>query len=325
VGRRVGRDDERALYYPRGRRTYVLTPFDPWRGPLCTCPPKYSFCPYVSCPHGCLYCYITSYIPGGFSRFAPKKDVLRKLARDVRYANPELHVSMANSSDPYPPLEARLRLTRRALEILLGAGFKVLLITKSDLVARDADLLSRGRASVSFTITTLDEALAKRLEPGAPPPSSRLKAIRLLTEAGVPCSLRLDPIIPGLNDHEEEVRRVVREAARAGAKHVVTSTFKPRHDSVARMCRAFPDLAKRWRELYYEEGERVQRARYLPRRLRAEYVRMVKGVTEEEGLTFASCREGFAEWNTATCDGSHLIPGRPVKVVELGVFFSDER
>ena len=295
----------------------VITPFDPWKGKFCTCPPKYSFSPYTGCSHKCLYCYATSYIRA--SESVPKKDLVSRLLKDLNKVDRALPISMANSSDPYPPIEAKLELTRRCLEILLPRGFKVMIITKSNLVARDVDLISRGNCAVSLTITTLDEGLASKMEPGAPRPRERIKALKLLSDEGVPCIVRIDPIVPDLNDEEGALKRLVEEVVRAGAKHVSSSTYKARPDNLARMVKAFPEKAKRWHELYYEEGLRVGPSRYLREGLRLSLMKMAREMVDEYGITFSTCREGFAHLTTsATCDGTHLIPSR-VKARSLKV------
>ena len=287
----------------------VVAPFDPWRGKLCTCPPKYSFSPYTGCSHKCLYCYATSYIRAPES--VPKRDVLRRLLKDLNKVDRDLPISMANSSDPYPPIEASLGLTRRCLEILLPRGFKVMIITKSNVVARDVDLISRGNCAVSLTITTLDEGLATRMEPGAPRPKERVRALELLSREGVPCIVRIDPIVPGLNDDERGLRWLVEEVVRAGAKHVSSATYKAKPDNLARMVKAFPDKARYWHELYYEEGLRVGPSRYLKEGLRLSLMKMLREIADEYGVTFSTCREGFTHLTTsATCDGTHLIPFR---------------
>ncbi len=290
----------------------VLRPFDPWRSRLCTCPPKYTLHPYTRCSHFCLYCYATSYLGRGPS--TPKRDFMKRLARDLRRADRRLVVEMSTSSDPYPPEEAGLGLTRRALAALLEAGFRVLILTKSDLVLRDLDLISRGPVAVSITITTLDDGLAKLLEPGAPPPSRRLECVRRLAEAGVPVSVRVDPVIPGLNDEPSELRELVAAVVEAGARHVVTSAYKARPDSLARLAAAFPDMAQRLRELYYSRGSRVEGYWYLEEGLRRRLLAPVVREAARLGVDYATCREGFSRdrefFNSPTCDGSHLIPRR---------------
>jgi len=284
--------------------------FDPWRGKLCTCPLKYTLDPYTGCGHQCRYCYITSYIRDGFNP-RPKAGLIEGLKKDLVKLNPEIPISISNSSDPYTPPDGELELTRKALEVILPRGFKVLLVTKSSLVLRDLKLIARGNCSVSMTITTLDEVKAKRMEPHAPPPSQRLKALAALTNGGVPCSLRLDPIVPGYNSREDELKDIIKEAAKAGVKHVVASTFKPRPDGFKRVASAFPELRQLLRRLYYEEGRKISGARYLADEKRRELLKTVKELAEAEGLTFAACREGFPELHSApSCDGTHLIPIR---------------
>ena len=99
----------------------ILRPFDPWKSQLCTCPAKLSLNPYTGCPHGCLYCYASSYIPR-FAECRPKVDLLKRLARESSKIRPGTLVALSNSSDPYPPQEKDLRLSRGCLQILKEQG-----------------------------------------------------------------------------------------------------------------------------------------------------------------------------------------------------------
>ena len=286
----------------------VVTPFDPWGSPLCTCPSKYSFSAYTGCAHACRYCYITAYIPHAFQCRA-KKDIIKRLCHDLRRIDHRLHISIANSSDPYTPPENSLQLTRKALQILLSGGFKIQLITKSDLIIRDLDLIRKGNCSVSMSITILDNGTARRLEPNAPPPSKRLKAVSKLVKEGVPCSIRIDPIIPKINDMD--FQKIVEAIANTGASHVVASTYKAKTDSFKRVTSAFPEHKKELTEHYWVEGQRMQGARYLPEKMRREILTHLKGMVEEINMTFATCREGMTDLQSGEkCDGSHLIPIR---------------
>ncbi len=289
----------------------VIHIFDPWRDPLCTCPQKYTTDPYTGCSHRCLYCYITSYIPRGHTA-RPKKNYLLRLVRDLSKIKPSIPISMSNSSDPYTPPEDKLLLTRRALRILVSKGFKILIMTKSTLVLRDIDIISRGNVAVSMTITTLNKKLASKIEPNAPPPYERLKTLEILSRNNVPVIVRVDPIIPLINDNIEDLERLIKELGRIGVKHVVASTYKARPDNLKRMCNAFPNYASTWRELYYVKGERVKRrVYYLNRKIRESILKALKVIVEEEGMTYAVCREGLSELTSApTCDGTHLIPER---------------
>jgi DNA repair photolyase len=304
---------------PLLRSGKVIRAFDPWSSPLCTCPPKYSLNPYTGCSHFCLYCYATAYI--GVKPSTPKKNYKRRLLHDLeRVVDPQYHIDIATSSDPYPPEERRYRLTRWTLEQLIPRGYKVLIITKGDLVAEDADLLAGGNAAVTLTITTLDRELARRLEPGAPPPQSRIAALERLTSAGVPVGIRLDPNLPFLNDDEAQIAEVLEAAAAAGARFVVTSTFKARPDSLRRVTAAFPELGEKYHRLYRIEGRWMHGYWYLPTTLRASILERVRRHTVRVGMEYATCREGMAHTHTApTCDGSHLIPARRPPPVRRGL------
>ncbi len=276
----------------------VLNAFDPWNSSRCTCPPKYSFCPYTGCPHGCLYCYITAYIPRPFEA-RTKEQVLQRLARELRSADMQRrYVSMANSSDPYPPMEKEQQVTRRCLELFRERDVPVLVVTKSGLVARDAALLAGMRAAVSLTITSLQPDVVARVEPQAPPPDKRLEALRVLAGNDVPCSVRLDPVIPGLTDGDIED---IVAAVAPYCQHVVSSTVKPRNDGLRRMHRALPDALSELR--FTKRGNTY----YLPEEQRRRLLRRVGRACRRQGLTYAVCREGFA-FDASTCDGSHLIP-----------------
>ncbi|RLG03425.1 MAG: radical SAM protein, partial [Thaumarchaeota archaeon] len=236
----------------------------------------------------------------------PKRNLLKLVRRDLAVLPRNALISMSNSSDPYPPMESRLKLTRSCLREFLGRDLRILIITKSDLVVRDLDLISELRAAVTITITTLDEDLAKRLEPRAPTPSKRLDAVEKLSSEGIPVGVRVDPIIPFLND--EGVELLLREVRDAGALHVTSSTFKPRWDSWRRMEEAFPRICEKLKPLYFEEGERIGRSYYLPKPFRFKLMSRVAEESRKLGLTFACCREGFIELNSGgSCDGSHLI------------------
>lgn len=278
----------------------VIRPFDPWRSPLCTCPDKFSLNPYTGCPHRCLYCYSSSYIPR-FFECRPKKELIKKVEKDCSEIEEDALISMSNTSDPYPPLERELELTRKCLEIFRDHDLRVLIITKGDVILRDLKILSEMRAAVTITVTSLK--LDRILEPGAPRAERRLQILREIKEHGIPVGLRLDPIIPMVND--SEIEEII--ASADFVDHLVSSTFKPRRDSWLRILRSFPEIAERLEDLYLK-GERIQRAFYLPLPLRRRLMERVAEVCEKYGIPFATCREGFPELQSSeSCDGSHLI------------------
>jgi len=286
-------------------KTQIIKPFDPWGSPLCTCPKKFSFDPYTGCEHSCIYCYATAYIPN-FYKPRRKKDLLKRVRKDLEKIPENSLISISNSSDPYQPLEEKFNEFRKCLKIFQNFNFRILIITKSDLVLRDIDLLKNLRCAVTMTVTTLNEKIYKKLEPNAPPSERRLKALKILAKNKIPTGLRLDPIFPFLN--ENEIEEIVKEAAKIGIKHIVASTFKPRYDSWKRFERVFPKIVKKLKPLYFEKGEKVKNSFYLPRDLRKNLMEKVFNACQKYQISFATCREGFVELKKAkSCDGSHLI------------------
>jgi DNA repair photolyase len=281
----------------------LITRFDPWHSGLCTCPPKHTFNPYTGCDHGCLYCYATSYIPN-HRKLRTKKNLLPSLRRETSKLNGEI-LAMSTSSDPYPTVEVELGLTRQCLKIVSQSNCRLQVFTKSDLVARDADLLAQIPSTVAITITTDDDALAAVIEPKAPSPSRRLKAIQTLSAHGIPVIARIDPIIPTLNDNPTQL---IRTLAGLGVKHITSSTYKVKADNWMRLTEALPEVAEKLHPLYFVQGESVGGNRMLPRGLRLQLMQQVRGLAQAQGMRFGTCREGLAELNTAPCDGSWLMP-----------------
>ena len=185
--------------------------------------------PYRGCEHGCIYCYARpthEYL--GFSsgldfetRIMVKEDAPELLRRELSHPRwrPRT-IGMSGVTDCYQPVERRLKLTRRCLEVLAEFRNPVAIVTKNYLITRDLDVLSelaRWKAVCVFvSITSLDSGLRKVLEPRTSPPPARLAAIRALAQAGVPTGVLVAPIIPGLTDHE--IPSIVAAAAAAGAR-----------------------------------------------------------------------------------------------------------
>jgi DNA repair photolyase len=184
--------------------------------------------PYRGCEHGCIYCYARpSHEYLGFSagldfetRILVKEEAPRLLRQALASPGFEPRVlAMSGVTDPYQPVERRLKLTRRCLAVLAEARNPCSLITKNRLVIRDVDLLAElaahDAASVCVSVTTLDPDLHRRMEPRTSSPELRLSAIETLAEAGIPVGVMVAPVIPGLNDHE--IPRILEAAAARGA------------------------------------------------------------------------------------------------------------
>jgi DNA repair photolyase len=281
----------------------LISSFDPWRSGLCTCPPKLTFNPYTGCDHQCTYCYASSYIPN-FKDCHPKKDALPMLKREAAKLKGET-ISISNSSDPYPRTEATEGLTRRCLEILVENNCKIQIITKSNLVTRDDDLLTKVPSTVALTITTDDDDLSKILEPFAPSSSQRIRAAQDLIKAEIPVSVRIDPIIPHVNDQPERIIKILSDI---GVKHITCSTYKAKADNWMRLTIAMPQMAERLKPLYFVQGEKIGGSAFLPKALRYKILKPIRDLAEANGMKFGVCREGLAKLNTATCDGSWLMP-----------------
>ena len=184
--------------------------------------------PYRGCEHGCVYCFARpTHAYMGLSagvdfeaRLFAKPDAPRLLERELSKPGYKVQpIAIGTNTDPYQPVEKQWRIMRQLLEVLEAAGHPVGIVTKSALVMRDIDILSRmaskGLARVALSVTTLDRKLARSMEPRAATPERRLEAMRALSDAGIPVSVMAAPVIPGLNDHE--IERILDSAKAAGA------------------------------------------------------------------------------------------------------------
>jgi DNA repair photolyase len=239
--------------------------------------------PYRGCEHGCIYCYARpthEYL--GFSsgldfetKIMVKENAPALLREELssRRWRPQI-LAMSGVTDPYQPVERRLKITRGCLEVLAEFRNPVCIITKNQLVTRDIDLLgelARHRAAVVFvSLTTLDSDLRKVMEPRTSPPAARLATITALSQAGIPTGVLLAPVIPGLTDHE--IPALLEAGVQAGASfagyvalrlpHAVaplfeqwlTAHFPEKKDKVLNRLRAM-----RHGKLYYAGyGERMR-------------------------------------------------------------------
>ena len=283
----------------------LISSFDPWHSSLCSCPSKLTLNPYSGCDHECVYCYASSYVPS-FHDCRPKKDLVQSLKREAAKLKGEI-VSISNSSDPYPRVEATAGWTRKCLEILAESNCQIQIITKSNLVTRDDDLLGKVPSSVALTITTDDDGVGKILEPHAPLPSARLRAAEDLVRKGIPVSVRIDPVIPFVNDRPE---KLVARIAVMGARHVTSSTYKVKPDNWRRFSAAMPDVAKKLKPLYFQQGEKMGGNTLLPKDLRFRLMKNMRDLVTSHGMEFGVCREGLSQLNTASCDGSWLLSAK---------------
>jgi len=216
--------------------------------------------PYRGCEHGCSYCYARpnhaylGHSPGlDFETKLYAKsnaaEVLLKELSSRRYIAKT--IALGTATDPYQPIERRYAITRQILQVLDKTRHPVGLVTKSALVLRDIDILSRlaeyGLVKVALSITTLDRTLARNMEPRASTPQKRLEAVRQLAEAGIPVQVMVAPVIPGLNDHE--IEPILEAARNAGAREAGYVMLRLPHElkDIFRewLATDFPDRANR--------------------------------------------------------------------------------
>jgi DNA repair photolyase len=233
-------------------------------------PFQWTINPYRGCEFGCKYCYArythefmemdaTEFEDKIYAKSAAAHLLRQELARVSRRD----HIAIGTATDPYQPAERRYARTRSILEVFARERGRYLgITTKSDLVTRDLDLLreiARGNViGINLTITTLDENLARLLEPRAPRPALRLDAIRRLAEAGIPAGVFPNPVMPGLTDGERALDRLAKAARDSGAQWFgggplflmpsAQKVFFPFLDS------RFPNLAPRYREMYRQSA-----------------------------------------------------------------------
>lgn len=181
---------------------------------------------YKGCCHGCIYCDSRSdcYRIDRFDTVRVKENALEIIRDDLRRKVKTGVVGTGAMSDPYNPFEKEMLLTRHALELIDAFGFGISIATKSSLITRDIDILSDVREHspviCKITITTADDALARKIEPGVCPSSERFQAIAKLREAGLYCGILLMPVLPFIEDSEENMLAIVRQAHEAGAQFI---------------------------------------------------------------------------------------------------------
>ncbi|MFN4046354.1 MAG: radical SAM protein [Acidilobaceae archaeon] len=184
----------------------------------------YALNPYAGCSFGCIYCYARLYTSDRRASrrwgeaVVVKSNIVKVLEREARRI-PKGVVGLGTITDGYQTVESVFKLTRKSLEILFGRGFHVSIQTKSPMVLRDLDMLSaeRGKVDVGFTITTLKAEIAGLIEPYAPPPLARLRALEKLSKTGIKTWVFYGPIIPGLNDDIETAESIAALSANTGS------------------------------------------------------------------------------------------------------------
>ena len=193
--------------------------------------------PYRGCEFGCRYCYarytheFMEMTPQDFERrIYFKQNAAWLLDQELKRLKPRTEISIGTATDPYQPLERKLKITRSLLEVFARhGGFRLGIITKSALIARDIDVLKEvaksNQLTVHITVTTMNAKLARQLEPRAPRPDLRMRALAELREAGLRAGVMCSPLMPGITDSASSIRAVARAASAAGASFMASGAL----------------------------------------------------------------------------------------------------
>jgi DNA repair photolyase len=264
----------------------------------------WSINPYVGCAFGCAYCYaryahryvmeraasdekMTDALGDAFTQLPPwlafernifvKRNAPEILSRTLRFGS-DRHLKLlegetiiiGTATDPYQPAERRFRVTRGILEVLADhPGLSVTIITKSPLITRDIDLLSRisrhSELCVHLSLITLNRELARRLEPRSPTPEARVRALARLREAGIDAGINCMPVLPGITDNPSDLEALVKRVSEAGATYVGACALRLQSTARKRYLpfieQEFPHLAERYRNTYASSPEAGKRYR----------------------------------------------------------------
>ncbi|MDY7080061.1 MAG: radical SAM protein [Chloroflexota bacterium] len=267
---------------------------------------KYSMNLYRGCQHQCIYCDSRSecyQIENFDSEILVKANAIELLRKELASKRVKGTIGTGSMNDPYMPLERKVNLTGQALKVIAQFGFTVHILTKSDLVLRDMDTLgeiSERYAAVSFTITTTNDELAKKLEPGASLVSDRLKAMRVLADHGIYTGVTLMPVLPFIEDNQQNITQIVQQAHEHGAAYIISSFGMT--------------LRNRQRVYYYDRLDRLfpgLRRKY-ERRFGDQYHCAANDAEQLTRLLYTLCdRYGIA---------THITPYRPETATQLSLF-----
>lgn len=218
---------------------------------------------YRGCQHGCIYCdarsrcYQMNHV---FEDIEVKENAIVLLEAALKRKRKPCMIGTGAMSDPYIPLESRLKMTRKALELIDKYGFGVAIQTKSDRILRDMDLLkrinSRAKAVVQMTLTTCDEDMCRKVEPNVSTTAARVAALRQFRDAGIPTIVWLSPILPFINDTPENIRGILNACIDAGVKGIInfgmglTLRDGNREYFYSQLDRLFPGLKAQYIRIY---------------------------------------------------------------------------
>jgi DNA repair photolyase len=220
----------------------------------------YSMNLYRGCQHQCIYCDSRSkvYNIGDLAQIRVKKNAIDLLGKALNRRLAKATIGTGSMNDPYMPVERTEKLTRQALELIAKRNFPVHIVTKSDMVFRDMDIIKdigKLYAAVSLTITSSDDELSKKTEPGAPPTSARFHAIEQLAKNGIYCGILLMPVLPFITDSEKNIHEIAVRAKDAGAAYILcmmgmTQREGQREYFHQRLDESFPGIKEKYEQQF---------------------------------------------------------------------------
>jgi DNA repair photolyase len=264
-------------------------------------PFQWTINPYRGCEFACKYCYAR--YTHEFMEMRDGVDFERKiyvkehaaglLRHELHRVKPGESIALGTATDPYQPAERRYEVTHSILEeFSRHHGYELGIVTKSNLVVRDLELLQEvarsNKVSVHITVTTLDTDLARMLEPRAPRPDLRMEALRALRQAGLRAGVSCSPVLPGITDSAKDLEAVIRAAAEAGADYVFANPLFLKPCSAAVFLpfldQNFPHLAENYRQRYHNRA-------FLPQAYAKRLSELVRGLREKYKLTRTDRRD----------------------------------
>jgi len=221
----------------------------------------YNVNPYRGCGHQCIYCDARSecYQVEDFNQLEIKENIAENIRKELRTKRQKGTIGTGGMCDPYTPLEKKYRITRGILEAIEFYSYPVFLFTKSANILEDLELLkkinSKAKCSVAITITTIDDEIARIIEPGASSSTKRLETLQTLCESGIYAGVTMMPILPFINDKEEDIIKLVQACAYYGAKFIiayfgVTLRDRQRDYYYEKLDQHYPGLKEKYHNLY---------------------------------------------------------------------------
>jgi DNA repair photolyase len=268
--------------------------------------------PYRGCEFACRYCYARythefMEMRDGTEfeqKIYVKQHAADLLRRELRRVKPDEAIALGTATDPYQPAERRYEVTRSILEAFANhRGFELGIVTKSNLIIRDLDLLkavaTNNRLSIHVTVTTLDADLARMLEPRAPRPDLRMEAVRTLAQSGLRVGISCSPVIPGITDAPKDLEALIHAASEAGADYVFANPLFLKPCSAAVFLpflqQNFPHLVENYRQRYQDRA-------FLPPAYSKRLSQLIRRLREKHKLT-SSRRPAYAtKWPVQVFD-----------------------